>query len=126
MAVKKQHFVISHGTYPFDVLVCIGYTHEEMLRALKKKGCTLDKDENDPLRLTGAGRTTLLKGGQTVLQIALPATRIDFHAHLAHEIFHAVEFLFDRIGITHGVETTSEAYAYQIGRLTASLLHRLK
>lgn len=32
----KKMFLVDQGTYPFDVLVCIGCEHAEIVKELKK------------------------------------------------------------------------------------------
>lgn len=115
----KKCFVVDHGTYPFDVMVCIGMSHDEVLSRLKKRGYEPDKDEADGIRMDGVGRTCMLKSGATVLQV-----RTNNHGQIAHEIYHAVEFLFDRIGVKYKM-TSSETWAYQIQFLTDEIYKKL-
>jgi|DEB0MinimDraft_3_1074331.scaffolds.fasta_scaffold159229_2 hypothetical protein len=125
--IKKQMFFIHHGTYPFDILVDIGiHTDKQLQKFLKKeKGITLDPDSIEALEtcsITG-GRTVMLSGGATIMRVSNDSDT--FHEFLAHEIFHAVEFLFDRIGIQLSRES-SEAYAYQIGWLHNQVYQKVK
>lgn len=117
-------FVVDQGTYPFDILVCIGCDHEEIVAKLKKLGTKLDEEETEKLWMSGVGRTVMIRSGQTILILKDIKNKCSFHANLFHEVFHAVEFLFDRIGIKHG-EDSSEAFAYQIGYLTRSIYEKL-
>lgn len=123
--MKKQTFVVNHGTYPFDVLVCIGTTHAEVTSVLGKKlGRELDDEESDRLLMRGQGRTVILRGGETVLRIDILKTRSEFHAILAHEIFHCVEMLFDRIDLKHDI-SCGEAFAYQIAHITRQIYEKI-
>lgn len=123
--MKKQHFVINHGTYPFDVFVAIGYSHPEVTALLEKRlGRSLSSEELDDIEMNGEGRTVMLSGGHTILRMRPQKTKALMHATLAHEIFHAVEFLFDRIGLKHHI-TAGEAFAYQIQHLTEQIYKHL-
>jgi hypothetical protein len=124
--MKKQIFIVDHGTYPFDVMVCIGRSHAEVVKSLSKRGYKLDDEETEKLWMSGKGRTIMLRNGATILRIDRFRRKADFYPFLFHEIFHAVEFLFEKIGLKHDVETSSEAFAYQIQYLTGSILEQLK
>lgn len=119
-------FVINHGTYPFDILICIGSKHKEIVKKLKKVGITLDEEETEMLWMKGSGRTVMLKNGVTVLRVDFEKNKAIFHSVLAHEIFHAVEFLFDRIKLKHNQDISGEAFAYQIQHLTKQIYDKLK
>jgi hypothetical protein len=123
--MKKQIFIVDHGTYPFDVMVCIGSSHEEVVKAIKKRGCKLDEEETEKLWMSGRGRTIMLRNGATILRMDKFRKKADFYPYLFHEIFHVVEFLFHKIGLKHEVETSGEAFAYQIQYLTGSILEQL-
>ncbi|MFA6096718.1 MAG: hypothetical protein WC788_03780 [Candidatus Paceibacterota bacterium] len=116
---KKQHFVISWGIYPFDVMISIGTTTEEVIKAITKLGCELSDNEKKLLEVTGRGRTVMLENGQTVIRLKSYSQSV-----LAHEIFHAVCFLFDRIGITFSSDS-DEAFAYAIEYLTREINYKI-
>lgn len=120
--MKKKIFVIDHGTYPFDILVAIGASHQEILDWLwEKRKFKPDEEEKEKLYMSGIGRTVMLRNGATILRLDNVKKKTDFHANLAHEVFHATEFLFNKIGIKHDSEISSEAFAYQIGYITGSI-----
>ena len=123
--IKKQIFRVDHGTYPFEVLVCIGTEHKDVLKYLRKY-TDVSEEESEALILTGNGRACMLNDGKTVLQLNNKINPIDFYATLAHEVFHVVEFLFHRVGIKHDFETSGEAYAYQIQYITGSILEKIR
>ena len=62
----------------------------------------------------------MLLGGQTIIRIDCSK---DIPT-LTHEVFHAVEFLFERVGIKHSNDS-SEAFAYQIKYLMGSILEKI-
>lgn len=122
--MKKQSFRIDHGTYPFDILVCIGYSHHDVCVAVKKTGYVLNDSERDKLHKEGIGRTVMLEGGATVIQVDPIKDKAHFHANVAHEIFHAVEFLFNAAGLKHHI-SAGEAWAYQVQHLTKQFYEKL-
>lgn len=127
MKKKSKIFIVNHGTYPFDILVCIGASHQEVLDWLwKNKKIKPDEEEKEKLWMSGVGRTVMLKNGATILRIDNQKSKPDFHATIAHEVFHAVEFLFEKIGLKYNAEISGEAFAYQIQYLTESIYEKIK
>lgn len=124
MKRKKKMFVINHGSYPFDVLFCIDTPYEEVLKELKKLGQNLTQREKEELEMQGIGRTVMLCNYQTVIQIKSLKDKNRHKANIAHEIFHAVEFLFNEIGLELRKES-GEAFAYQIQHLTEQIYKKL-
>ena len=122
--MKNKIFKVHHGTYPYDILVCIGAGHKEIVSCLKRHGITLSEEETERLWMEGVGRTLILSGGQTILRVDTKG-KANIHATLAHEIFHCVEFLFDRVGIKHDPEISGEVFAYQIGYITKQIYSNL-
>lgn len=119
-------FIANHGTYPFDVLVCIGSSDEEVFKELKKFGQNLSDEDKKILKCEGDGRTVMLEGGQTVLRVKIYKDKAQMASYIAHEVFHAVEFLFDCIKLKYDVNTSSEAFAYQIAHLTRQIYDKYK
>jgi len=122
---RKQIIIVDHGTYPFDVMICIESSHAEVVKHIEKKGYKLNEEEKEHLKMRGCGRSVMLQGGQTVIRLDRMSSIQKFHANLAHEIFHAVEFLFDRAGIKYNMEISGEVFAYQIAYLTGSIYEKL-
>ena len=112
-------FVIGWVIYPFNVLVCVGEKQPNIIRRIERTGYKLNEEEKEKLWMSGTGRTVMLEGGQTVMRI----DKVD-HAIIAHEVFHAVEFLMERIRIKLTYEN-DEAYAYAIQYLTNEISKQL-
>ena len=119
---KKLNFIIPLVIYPFDVMVSIGETHEELNKRLKRYDISLDQEESDHFDRTSLqGRTILFPTGQTILRLKkVPETPFEYGV-LAHEIFHAATFILHRVGIKLELQTSDEAYSYLIGYLTAEI-----
>ena len=69
--MKKPKFIlINYQVYPFDVLVCIGATYEQVIKEIEGKyKYQLSEKEKDKLYIEGTGRTVMLESGQTILQL---------------------------------------------------------
>lgn len=125
---KTYNFIVPQGTYPFDVMVSIGETDEQLFPKLKKK---LPEEhhyaipEYASFKPTTCGRYVMFPTGASLLRLREAPINAKYMAVLAHEIFHCVEFLFDKIGIKHDIDASSEAYAYQIEYLTARIYEQI-
>jgi hypothetical protein len=121
---RKQslNVIVPLVIYPFDVMFSFGETDELLKRRLKRFG--LDWDPTYEMEETTMGRTILTPGNTTVLRLKkIPESYMEY-GFLAHEIFHAVTFLLERIGMTL-TAASDEAYAYLIGYVTKEIYKRL-
>lgn len=125
MKRKKKMFVINHGSYPFDVLFCMDIPYESVCKEIERLGHNLTEEEKEALVMTGVGRTVLLGGNQTVIQVVTRKDRAKHYANIAHEVFHTVEFLLTKVGICHDIEKSGEAFAYQIQHLTEQIYRKI-
>jgi hypothetical protein len=124
MKPKALNFIIPLQVYPFDVMVSLGEKDTDLIAKLNKMGVdTTDKGITD-YTPSARGRCIMFEGGQTLIRIYRYDKSCDFYGHLAHEIFHAVEFIMDRIGMKL-VRESDEAYAYLISYLTTEIHKRL-
>ena len=101
-------------------MVSIKEHHKDILRHIKKTGYKLDAEETEKIWMDGNGRTIMLRGGQTIIRIEKVEPEI-----IAHEVFHAVEFLFNRINLKLTPES-SEAYSYAIEYLMREIYKNIK
>lgn len=127
MAKKKSiSFIIPLVVYPFDVMVSFGQTNEDVDKILKKYGLTAeDVSFATFTSSTIQGRAVMFESNQTLIRLKLfPETAIDY-GNLQHEIFHAVVFIMNRIGMTLEVQKSDEAYAYLVSYLTTEIYKRL-
>lgn len=118
-----MNFIIPYIIYPFDLMVSFGQNDWQIEQLLKEHNVTYEGAEWQMVQF-GNGRCCMFTSGQTLLRLPKkPKTNSDY-ATLQHEIFHAVEFLFHRIGIKHSIDC-GEAYAYLIGYITEEIYKRL-
>ena len=121
---QSKTFVISYELYPFDVMV----TTAELSQIVKQnaaRGYQLSDEEKQLLEMEGDGRTVMLDGRQTIIRLKREPVCPETIAFMVHEVFHAVEILFDRIGLSL-CRQSAEAYAYAIQYLTQEILFQFK
>lgn len=122
--MKGRHFIVSQGTYPFDVLVSIGETDAQRLRAIKKHFPD-DVLLGNEHRLETVADSILLDSLNGVISISDYPDTPEMKGWLAHEVWHIVDELFKKIEISLHLVST-EAFAYQISHLTCEIYKRLK
>lgn len=126
--MKSHNFIVPLVVYPFDIMFSVGETDKQLRDAINDRL----EDEHAKVFLydellfnvpeTRKGYTLHnLIGGQTVVRFKKNKPDIDI---VAHEIFHAIEFIFDRIGLPHSRDT-SESWAYAIQYVTKEFYYNL-
>ena len=121
----KKHFKIDYGTYPFDCLIYIGHSDEEVIKHFERNYYNLSDEEKEVLEMRGHGRAGEIKGGYFLRLEDLDIKNPNSLALMSHEIFHLVDFLLRRIGMTLS-EDSDEAYAYLIQYLTEQILKKIQ
>lgn len=123
---KKIHFIIPLVIYPFDVMVIMNQTNEEVRKILSK----YDHLNDDDIELamfnseTIRGRAALFSSNATLLRLKnIPCNTQDYGV-LQHEICHVVNYIMDNIGMKLKIGTSDEAYAYLTGYLTEKIYDR--
>lgn len=119
--MKSLHFKFKYKVYPFSLYVSIGETDDQVIEGMKKLGM----DENfDSLKLHGDGRCVFFECGWTVMRLNEMPTCPRTRGILAHEIFHAVHFLLDHIGLKLTYES-GEAFAYLTDYITEKIYSKI-
>ena len=113
--MKKTFDVIPLVIYPFDVYISINQTDNELKKSMGGQDMT-DSEGLFNLPETTAARCVMLPSNLTVIRFKI-GDEIR-HDHIAHEIFHAVTFIMERVGMEFIVMKSDEAYAYLIGYIT--------
>lgn len=122
--MTPKTFIVDYHLYPFDVMVSTD-TLENVIREIERSGYKLDDEEKRHLEMDGRGRCVMLKGSATVIRLKHAPDSPANIASLSHEIFHAVVFLFDQIGIKL-CNKSDEAFAYAIEYMTREILLRFR
>lgn len=122
---KSLNFIIPLVIYPFDVMVSVGESEDQLEKTLDKY---LDAKKEIVWRWhneTAVGRFCMFSSNQGLIRLRkLPATPEDY-GNLQHEIFHYVTHILDRIGMKLVLMKSDEAYSYMIGYLTKEIYKRL-
>ena len=120
-----KNFVVSFGTYPFEVEVFVG--DAEIFRThLTEQEVDKEEVETALHDVEGDEALTLeFSGGSYYLWIHSYENNAHCNSIIAHECFHLVEMSFDKIGIKHHIKYSSEAYAYQLGFLFENIVGKL-
>jgi hypothetical protein len=123
---KSKNFIIDLEVYPFDIMVSINETDSQLFKKLD----TILAPKNRPtsykiLKMSGNGRTVMFHDlGVTVIRLKNYPDNPVTYGVLQHEIFHAVEFIMDKIGMRLSPET-GEAYAYLIAFVTQKIYEKI-
>jgi len=106
--------------YPFDIMVMMGYSDEEVREELSRYSSISESDIDLAMlkKETVRGRTVLFESNQTFIRTPeIPTTPLDY-GFLQHEIFHAVTYILYRVGMKLKIGYSDEAYAYLVGYVT--------
>ena len=105
---ESLNFIVPLVVYPFDVLVSLGQTDEELKNVIAKYGV----EWSDNMKIVGQGLFYMNPENQSIIRLKnVPVSCIDF-GFLHHEIFHATTFILDRMGMKLALLKSDEAYAY--------------
>ena len=115
----KKYFSVSTEQYPFHILFSLGQDSKELVASMKESGLVLGEEEEKLMNFPedDFGVTVPFEGGAVLVWVREFSGDPDSHGRVAHEIFHATEWLMRWIGIKPG-KKSSEAYAYMIQFLT--------
>ncbi len=121
---KKDMFEVDWVIFPFHILVCLGSTREDILKKLKSLGYEVSDKENDVINMYGLGRCIILGNGGTILWLRDYPKSAQSLATITHEVFHAVYFVLDKVGIKIS-DDSDELVAYMQGYLVEKILNRI-
>lgn len=119
----KSFEVIPLVIYPFDVCISINQSDKQLRKSMNGQDMT-DSEGLFDLPKTTSARTVMLPSNLTIIRFKVH--KDIRHDHIAHEIFHAVTFIMERIGMEFIIMKSDEAYAYLIGYITKKVYEILK
>lgn len=118
--------VIKGEVFPYDVLVCLGTTGQQILKYTERKfvECFTDEEKNAIKDIDSKkGYTLRLQNNAILLWTRdFPHTPEQF-GYLMHEIFHASDLTLRRAGCALS-DDSDEVWAYQIEWLTERIFAR--
>lgn len=125
--VKPQHFIIPYHVYPYNLYVSINESDKKMSAGLKKWVRKSDKKQVDIfMEEKCKGLSWIFDGGKSIIRFTKFKNNNESIGDVAHEAFHAVEFLFDWIKLKYDIDTSSETWAYLLGYITTNIYNNIK
>lgn len=130
--MKKQYFIQSWGSYSNETFVCVGTTHDEIVKAMKKLKLSKDvirefdkeKKEHDEKWLTDDNNGMMwFNDGRSVLWFKDWKHDWGHIDTLIHECYHAVHNILHK---QKNMKDEEEACAYQLEYLVRSIRRKLK
>jgi hypothetical protein len=109
--------VIPIDVFGHDIVVSIGQTDEDLYEEIKEN-ISKKKFDKKMTNQKSIATTFKLKTGCILIRFK---DDIDNLGIVAHEAFHAIVYLFEKIGIEYAYES-EEAYAYSLEYLTNQIL----
>ncbi len=110
--VKTRNTIFKIEPYHGDIMISVGETEAQVMDRIKLSGYVLDDEDKSHIDFSHkVGKCLMLKGGQTILWLSrFNGDRFSI-CTLAHELFHAVCFKLDHVGVEF-CEESEESYAY--------------
>lgn len=109
--------IIPLDVYGHDIVVSIGQSDDDLYEEIKENISKKDFDKY-MANQKAIATTHKLRTGAILIRFK---DNIDNPGIIAHEAFHAIVFLFKKIGIEYAYES-EEAYAYTLEYLTNQIL----
>jgi hypothetical protein len=109
--------VIPIDVYGHDIVVSIGQSDEDLYEEIKEN-ISKKKFDKKMTNQKSIATTFKLKTGCILIRFK---DDIDNPGIVAHEAFHAIVYLFEKIGIEYAYQS-EEAYAYTLEYLTNQIL----
>lgn len=117
---------IKGETFPYDVLVCLGVTKEDILKYCDKHYVdALTPEERNDLVCDAHGKTYKLQNRAFILWLKEYPKGSKGAGWLAHEIFHTADLMLRGAGLTLSNDS-DETFAYQIDWLTRHIYAAFK
>jgi hypothetical protein len=109
--------IIPLDVFAHDIVVSIGQSDEDLYEEIKEN-ISKKKFDKRMANQKSIATTFKLKTGAILIRFK---DDIDNPGIVAHEAFHAIVYLFEKIGIDFAYES-EEAYAYSLEYLTTQIL----
>lgn len=120
----KTSFVIKNNIYPFDVLISIGQSDEELRKDIYK--CVAEDAEGVDkvlgLHRTVRARTVMVSTNQTIIRFIHQPIR---PGTIAHEALHAVDFILWKVGLKYS-DDSAEAFNYLLDYIVQNIHESIK
>jgi hypothetical protein len=115
---------VKWGGYPFDVLLCVGASTQEVIAKCEEIGWKLSRREQRALAGDSDGGAFMLDTANTIIMLDKWDGGPECIGTLCHETFHAMWALMEHIGVKP-TSDSEEAMAYALDDITTSLIRAL-
>ena len=115
--MSAKHFIINYCIYPFDLLVSIHESEQEVIKILKKRLPDDVHKEIEDLPFSSEAFAVMFSSGQSFIRFLYKPTQ----GLIAHESLHAVAQLMNRIGN----EDVNEAWNYLLQYIVTQINNNL-
>lgn len=122
---KPINFIIPLVVYPFTVVVFINTDNDDVEKILTERQINYTDVNVRQGSDTRRGRTIIFKDNNVLIRMFEFKRNPSGYGYLAHEIFHAVEFVMERIGMKLS-NKSNEAYTYLVQYLTKEIYKKLQ
>lgn len=124
----SKNFIIPLVIYPFDVMVSIAQSDDDLKKEiLKYKGTEEVKNNFDMCKWnspTNRGKTVCMGGKQTIIRLRYYPRTPEYKGVLSHEVFHAAHFIMENLEMPL-CNKNDEAYAYLIDYITKEIYKKI-
>ena len=122
---KKSFYVntiIKNKIFPFDLMVSFNQSDKDFIKSFNDYDLDFENDVILTLEQTktNQGRTILFPTGPLVMRLNYFPKSPEEFGMLAHEIFHVVEFILQRVNVKLS-RKSDECFAYMIGFYTKEI-----
>lgn len=121
-----MNFIIKNPIYPFDIMVSIDETDNELIDKLtKSKFKYEDLKDYLPMQNNVKGRCIKTPDNQIIIRLKTLPNKPEFYGVIAHESFHATSFIMSMVGIQFDLEYSEEAYTYMLQFIISEIYKKI-
>jgi len=119
---------IKPDLYPYNVIVSIDQTTEELHIKVKKYFISFESFKSllGEFKNRSGDCTFSSEGKVAIIRLTAQKDKIDTLSILNHELLHATFFILDDLGIKFNIDSSDEAYTYLFGFLFTKSYKQLK
>jgi len=119
---KPYHFTMDTALYPYTIVVAVGHNDKELEEKVLKKY---------PIGYKGYFDYPVCKARATLFDTRIILIRFRYlqsvdNGTIAHELFHATDYVLNGIGVVYDRDSSDEAYTYLLNYLVDQFYAKVK
>lgn len=118
---RRLNFFFPLEVYPYNIVVSIAETDEELKKSLKK----LHIEWNEDMICPGSGRF-IMKDKNVVIRIKSYPNNAFGISTVSHEAFHTTAHVLEDIGMSLVLSSNDEAFAYLLDFIVYKIYKKIK